>query len=92
MDYGSVDRYVERCIRSEKRMWGKAVDIEIPDIKLDDIEDADIRRQVKNARLALSLLLIFFCKYKTKPSVDSGGFHSFCLTITTTNWYIQNLN
>ena len=47
MDYGSVDRYVERCIRSEKRMWGKAVDIEIPDIKLDDIEDADTRRQVK---------------------------------------------
>ena len=75
MDYGSVDRYVERCIRSEKRMWGKAVDIEIPDIKLDDIEDVDIRRQVKNARLAL-ILLLKYLQVKTKPHEDTGGFHS----------------
>ena len=46
-DWASVERYIDRCIRAERRMWASAFTFEVPEVKLDEIEDADTRRQVR---------------------------------------------
>ena len=71
MDYGSVTRYVERCIRAERRMWGKALEVEIPEIKLDEIDDADIRRQVGNAHFKNNF------QTHTRQTTDKNIFQKF---------------
>ena len=51
MDYATVDRYIERLIRAEKRNWGKGATTEIPNIDLSEIDNEDTRRQVNNNKL-----------------------------------------
>ena len=46
MDFGSVDRYVDRLIRAEKKTWGKGALTKIPEVDLKEINDEQIRREV----------------------------------------------
>ena len=46
MDWGDIDRYVSRCVKAENRAWGKALNVEFPEIDLNTIDDEDTRHKV----------------------------------------------